>query len=95
MLFLMIPGGSWGVPESKARRGWVVIWVVAGALLSYLGHRFLYLRTQIACYLIPKQISSKSLLPQPDAPDKQGPADLKTRFVLFLHGCSFKQDFFR
>ena len=28
-------------------------WGVAGALTCTLGHRFLYLRTQIACYMIP------------------------------------------
>ena len=38
VLFSMIPGGSWGVPESKVRRGWVVIYVVAGAL-TYKSYR--------------------------------------------------------
>ena len=53
MLFWMIPGGSWGVPKFTVNRGWVLIWGVAGVPLSYLEHRFLYLRTQIACYPIP------------------------------------------
>ena len=39
MLFFMIPGGSWGVPESKARRGWKVIYVVVGAL-TYRSYRY-------------------------------------------------------